>query len=324
MANMTTGLMSIPSSAGASNGRGGPTRAASPLPEDGAMTPTIYTIGYRQPNVEEQLAALTVQGYHLADIRRRAGSRYKPDYNRWRLAYRFADYYHRLRELGNENYQRPGEPFVLVDQDAGLDKVERIINERSQGQGIILLCACANWQDCHRAYVADLLLDRLPGAQVKHIQSDDTHTRVTQLENHMELEYKRYRKITPSRLRPLTEQDYRERSGIIQTREGPATFQPGDFLGQDSKGEFRVRRVKVERDFRQISEACADGWISYQPLDTRLAAQLAFPRDLPNGQHGEAGDYVVQGTDSQWIVACELFEASYVSVDNKQAGSEGM
>jgi hypothetical protein len=314
---MAKGLMSIPSSTGASLVRGGPCG----LPHRGwrmeAMTPTIYTIGYRQSNVEEQLAALTAQGYHLADIRRRAGSRYKADYNRWRLAYRFADYYHRLRELGNENYQRPSEPFVLLDEQAGLDKVERIINERSGGQGIILLCACANWQDCHRAYVADLLLDRLPGAQVIHIQSDGSHTRVTQLENPMELEYKRYRKITLSRLRPLTEQDYRERNGIIQTREGPATFQPGDFLGQDSKGEFRVRRVKVERDFRQVSAADAIGWASYQPLDTRLAAQLASPHDLPNGQHGEAGDYVVQGSDSQWIVERSLFEASYVPVEEE-------
>jgi hypothetical protein len=125
------------------------------------------------------------------------------------------------------------------------------------------------------------------------------------------LTFRQYRKITPSRLRQLTEADHRERGGIIETREGPATFQVGDYLGQDSKGEFRVRRVKVERDFQQSSTPDADGWTDYQPLDIRAAAQLPDPRDLPNGQHGETEDYLVQGSDSQWIVARDLFERAY-------------
>ena len=121
---------------------------------------TIYTIGYRQPDALAQLARLTEEGYRIVDIRRRAGSRYRADYNLWRLAYRFGDAYHRLRELGNENYQQPGAPFVLVDQQTGLKKVIAIINERTGGRGIILMCACADWQRCHRAYVADLLLEQ--------------------------------------------------------------------------------------------------------------------------------------------------------------------
>jgi hypothetical protein len=126
-----------------------------------------------------------------------------------------------------------------------------------------------------------------------------------------ELTFKAYRKVIPSRLRQLTEQDYRERGGVIETREGPATFQIGDYLGQDSKGEFRVRRVKVDRDFRLISEFDISGWADYQPQDVRLAAQLPYSYDLPNGQHGEAGDYLIRGSDSQWIVAQDLFEAAY-------------
>ena len=123
--------------------------------------------------------------------------------------------------------------------------------------------------------------------------------------------FREYQKVTPSRLRQFTEQDHHKRGGIVETREGSASFQPGDYLGRDAKGEFRVRRVKVERDFRQITDTDTDGWADYQPLDVRRAAQLPSPCDLENGQHGQAGDYVVLGSDSQWIVERELFEAAY-------------
>jgi hypothetical protein len=126
-----------------------------------------------------------------------------------------------------------------------------------------------------------------------------------------DLIFRQYQKVTPSRLRQLTEQDYRERGGIVATREGEAHFQVGDYLGQDTKGEFRVRRVKVDRDFRRLTSIDADGWADYQPLDVRQAAQLPAPRTLSNGQRGQALDYVVQGSDSQWIVERELFEAAY-------------
>jgi len=67
------------------------------------VTPiTIYTIGYRQTNAAEQIENLVAQGYHLVDIRQRAGSRYKPAYNLRQLCQRFGMIYHRLRELGNK------------------------------------------------------------------------------------------------------------------------------------------------------------------------------------------------------------------------------
>ena len=37
-----------------------------------------------------------------------------------------------------------------------------------------------------------------------------------------------FRKTALLHVRPLTEDDYKERHGIIQTREGSASFQPGD------------------------------------------------------------------------------------------------
>ncbi len=134
---------------------------------------TIYTIGYRQANAAEQIENLVAQGYRLVDIRHRAGSRYKPAYNLRQLCQRFGMIYHRLRELGNVNY--PHKPFVLADQEAGMAKVLRIL-QMAGVKGIILLCACASWQDCHRSLVADLLLDRLPEAVVIHLHGDGTQT----------------------------------------------------------------------------------------------------------------------------------------------------
>jgi uncharacterized protein (DUF488 family) len=134
---------------------------------------TIYTIGYRQMNAAEQIERLVAQGYRLVDIRQRAGSRYKPAYNLRQLCQRFGTIYHRLRELGNLNY--PHKPFVLAHQEAGIAKALRIL--RMEGvRGIILLCACARWQDCHRSLVADLLLDQLPEAVVIHLHEDGTQT----------------------------------------------------------------------------------------------------------------------------------------------------
>ncbi len=133
---------------------------------------TILTIGYRQGNAEELLTHFTGLGMPLADIRRRAGSRFKREYNLSRLKKRFVQQYCRLKQLGNENY--PHKPFVLVDQEDGLEKAISLFSQK--GHGIILMCACADWRDCHRAHVADLLLERLPAAQVIHIHGDGQAT----------------------------------------------------------------------------------------------------------------------------------------------------
>lgn len=64
---------------------------------------------------------------------------------------------------------------MLANQEEGIAKVLRIL-QMEQVKGIILLCACASWQDCHRSLVADLLLDQIPEAVVIHLQADGTQT----------------------------------------------------------------------------------------------------------------------------------------------------
>lgn len=50
-------------------------------------------------------------------------------------------------------------------------------------------------------------------------------------------EGKEYRKITPTRARPLTQKDFDERGGVIQTKEGPVAFEVGDYLAVGVAGE---------------------------------------------------------------------------------------
>ncbi len=125
--------------------------------------PIIVTLGYRQEGAEEQLARLVAEDYLILDIRKRAGSRFDPAYNRGQLAQRFPQAYHRIPELGNTNY--PHRPFLLVDQETGLRHALTLLEGRP---GAILLCACADWQECHRSLVAELLQARRPEIQIQH------------------------------------------------------------------------------------------------------------------------------------------------------------
>ncbi len=128
---------------------------------------TIWTLGYRQPGGEGHLMRLTKEGYLLLDIRKRAGSRFDRAYNRGQLVTRFGDFYHHIPELGNVNY--PCRPFVLVDQMTGLENAVSLLK---QAPGVILLCACADWHECHRSLVADLLKERFPAVHILHLETD--------------------------------------------------------------------------------------------------------------------------------------------------------
>jgi Protein of unknown function, DUF488 len=150
--------------------------AAPSLVMGAAHSPIIYTLGYRQANAEEQLAQLTAQGMPIVDIRYRASSPLLPQYHASRLLSRFGARYHRVRELGNRNYRHPDAPIVLADAEKGIAKVLGLLHESAQARGIILLCACEHWKNCHRSRVADLLLRQMPGASVIHLESGGSGT----------------------------------------------------------------------------------------------------------------------------------------------------
>src|SRR2546421_8403787 len=75
--------------------------------------------------------------------------------------------------------------------------------------------------------------------------------------------------------RPLTDDDYNKRNGIIQTLEGPATFQPGDYLARGVRNEeWPITQKHFTKDYERVSELDAEGFASYRAMDIRQAYQM--------------------------------------------------
>lgn len=133
--------------------------------------PLVFTVGYRQPHAGAVLDFLTSRGFPIADIRDRAGSRYDPAYNLNQLKERFPVHYVRVRELGNLDHALQGLCVRFRDLQVGLMKSQQLL-EDTAGQGLIYLCACQDWRECHRSKAAHHLLDVVPELTVAHVQAN--------------------------------------------------------------------------------------------------------------------------------------------------------
>lgn len=128
------------------------------------------------------------------------------------------------------------------------------------------------------------------------------------------MRFKKYRKITMTIARPLNEQDYYRERVMIETREGPKQFKPGDFIARDDKGVWPIRKERIERDYRRVTEPDTEGFAQYQSLDIREACQMNATFHV-NGLTGQPGDYLVRSGDSEWPVDREIFEKSYTLIE---------
>ncbi len=131
--------------------------------------------------------------------------------------------------------------------------------------------------------------------------------------------FQAYRKAALLHARPLTQEDYQERQGIIQTREGSASFQPGDFLARGVQDEeWPITGVHFATSYEQVSEQDAEGFASYRAKDTYQACQILEPFTLKRSKGdvltGKAGDYLVRSGDRMWIIDRTIFEQSYERV----------
>ena len=127
---------------------------------------TIYTLGYSGWTVDDVAALLERLDAVAVDVRMSPRSR-NPAYSGKRLSERLGDRYRHVRGFGNTNYR--GGEIVLHDWAGGLQETLAIL---SAGRSVVLMCACADVEVCHRKVVAKRLAG-LEGADVIHLTPAD-------------------------------------------------------------------------------------------------------------------------------------------------------
>ena len=129
---------------------------------------TLYTLGYTGLKPDEILHAAEQLNAVIADIRIAPRSRH-PMWNGAKMRVTWSDRYIHIPELGNENYKGDrGEGIMLANPEAGVSRVLDLLARQS----VILLCACADWQTCHRREAAALIGERA-GVEVTHLSVED-------------------------------------------------------------------------------------------------------------------------------------------------------
>ena len=130
------------------------------------------------------------------------------------------------------------------------------------------------------------------------------------------LPFQSFHKMALLQARPLTAGDYQQRGGIVQTREGPVGFQPGDYLVRGIQGEeWPITHEHFATSYEQVSEPDQQGFASYHAAADCQAYQMPEPftvrRLSGDTLTGKAGDYLVRSGDRVWIAGRSLFEHSY-------------
>lgn len=119
----------------------------------------IFTLGYAVAASEETLDELMSDPRMiLVDIRKSTYSRWRPAFNKPALQHRFKKRYLHCAGLGNIHYKEKHLPIVLAAPD---EPLRRLCDLLHAGYSLVLLCACAHYQTCHRRVVYDLLQKEL-------------------------------------------------------------------------------------------------------------------------------------------------------------------
>ncbi|MEW6516192.1 MAG: DUF488 domain-containing protein [candidate division FCPU426 bacterium] len=145
----------------------------------------IYTLGHSTLPLEVFIALLRRHGIQtVVDVRSQPRSRRHPQFNLENLAERLPAVgmtYHHLKELGGKNRTglsqspntglprewRPYADYLLgAEADRGLT---RLLALADLGK-VALVCAEADWRQCHRQFLSDCLLVR--GFQVWHLHAE--------------------------------------------------------------------------------------------------------------------------------------------------------
>lgn len=123
----------------------------------------LCPIGYAQPNADEVLeAAMTDPATRIVDVRFSPKSRWRTEWNMEALHKKYRDRYTWEQGLGNRNYHDPNLPIVIVDRR----RVSTITTLLRAGNNVLIICACKDFQKCHRRVVVELVQTILPEVEV--------------------------------------------------------------------------------------------------------------------------------------------------------------
>lgn len=133
------------------------------------------------------------------------------------------------------------------------------------------------------------------------------------------LHFREYRKAVLTRARVLTDKDVEAFGGVIDTKEGPASFVAGDYLAVGVSGEqWPIMASTMAQIKIQVSQQDENGWALYANTNTVRAAQVPreFSVEISTGDtiFGKANDYLVENEGRHWIVDQEIFEKTYEAV----------
>ena len=126
----------------------------------------LYTLGYVGWRLDTLQATLEAHNAALCDIRYQPYSR-NPVFRKAPLQAQLGARYVHVQALGNRNYQ--GGPVDIVDYQRGCRIIAALLG---QWGAAILMCACAEVEECHRKSVGERLRDDL-GLTLIHLQRPD-------------------------------------------------------------------------------------------------------------------------------------------------------
>ncbi len=118
----------------------------------------LIPFGYTIPDAETRLNdIMSDPGTLLLDIRSRPVSRYRPQWNKSRLKAQWGRRYAHSRNLGNINYKDRSLPIVLRAPEPSITTAARFLE---RGSTIVVVCACKDYDICHRKLVTELIEQR--------------------------------------------------------------------------------------------------------------------------------------------------------------------
>jgi hypothetical protein len=124
---------------------------------------TLATIGYLEPDAQARIEAFLARSRaYLVDIRLRPYLRFRPQWNRPALYARYRGRYVHLRGLGNVHYQDKRLPIHLLDPEP---HIHHLAEHLTRGTSYLLLCACKDYERCHRKVVYERIMHTLLDTQ---------------------------------------------------------------------------------------------------------------------------------------------------------------